>query len=68
MLLHCIRSSVKKQTASGKHYEHDNLNSTAMPDDIESLVAESCKMVLSTYGLFKYNAAEQVTLNPKSLT
>ncbi|XP_057529614.1 protein root UVB sensitive 6-like isoform X2 [Amaranthus tricolor] len=60
VLLHSIRSSVKKQTASGKHYEHDSLNSTAMPDDIDSLVAESCKMVLSTYGLFKYNAAEQV--------
>lgn len=60
VLLHSIQSSLKKQTASGKGYEHDSLDSLAMPVDIESLVADSCKMVSSTYGLFKYKTAEQV--------
>lgn len=61
VLNHSIRSSVKKKSASEKHHEHDSLGSIAMPVNIESLVAESCKMVSSTYGLFKYKAAEQVT-------
>ncbi|KMT07872.1 hypothetical protein BVRB_6g145690 [Beta vulgaris subsp. vulgaris] len=67
VLLHSIQSSLKKQTASGKGYEHDSLDSLAMPVDIESLVADSCKMVSSTYGLFKYKTAEQGWVMSESL-
>ena len=61
VLLHSIQSSVKNQISSGKHYEHDSLNSIAMPANIESRVADTCNMVSSTYGLFKYKPAELVT-------
>ncbi|KNA16637.1 hypothetical protein SOVF_086450 [Spinacia oleracea] len=67
VLNHSIRSSVKKKSASEKHHEHDSLGSIAMPVNIESLVAESCKMVSSTYGLFKYKAAEQGWVMSESL-
>ncbi|CAO2828614.1 unnamed protein product [Amaranthus hypochondriacus] len=66
VLLHSIQSSVKNQISSGKHYEHDS-NSIAMPANIESLVADTCNMVSSTYGLFKYKAAEQGWVMSESL-
>ncbi|KAL2939476.1 Protein root UVB sensitive 6 [Bienertia sinuspersici] len=65
VLNHFIRSLVKKQT--GMYYEHDNIDSIAMPPNIESLVAESCKLVSTTYSLFKYKAAEQGWVMSESL-
>ncbi|KAJ8445811.1 hypothetical protein Cgig2_027892 [Carnegiea gigantea] len=60
VLLHSIRSSLRKQAISRKH--DDTLSSIAVPVDIQSLVAESCMMVSTAYSLFKYKAAEQVIL------
>lgn len=39
-------------------------NSYSMPKvgDVEDQIAESCKIVSSSYGLFKHKAAEQVAV------
>lgn len=65
VLLHSIRSSLKKQAISRKH--NDTLSSIAVPVDIQSLVAESCMMVSTAYSLFKYKAAEQGWMMSESL-
>lgn len=66
ILLHAIRSSLKQQaTTSGK--DHESLNSIAMPVDIQGLVAESCMMVSTAYGIFKYKAAEKGWMMSESL-
>lgn len=51
MLLHFLHSSYMKDG-----------NSHSMPGagDLETQIAESCKIVSSSYGLFKCKAAEQV--------
>lgn len=63
VLLHSLRSSVKKQASLGKNEEIDTSNFTGTSTDIEAQVAESCKVVSATYGLFKDKAAQEVTFN-----
>lgn len=61
MLLHFIRSSNENQSFSRKHQEDVYLKSMPSTNDLEAHVAESCKMVSTSYALFKSKAAEQVS-------
>lgn len=69
VLLHFIRSSNEKQS-SGKNVVSDrsvldrSLSTHLMPTavDFEAQIAESCKIVSSSYELFKREAAEQVSM------
>ncbi|KAL9246097.1 hypothetical protein vseg_019675 [Gypsophila vaccaria] len=67
VLLHSIRSSLKKHAVSGKHNKYVNLETVPTFSDIEGVVAESCKTVSTTYGLFKYKATEQGWMMSESL-
>ncbi|KAH9627142.1 hypothetical protein KSS87_018382 [Heliosperma pusillum] len=67
VLLHSIRSSLKEHTVPGNHNKYVNLDIVPTFSDIEGVVAESCKMVSNTYGLFKYKATEQGWMMLESL-
>ncbi|GAB4847434.1 Protein root UVB sensitive 6 [Ancistrocladus abbreviatus] len=67
VLLHIIHSAMKNQYHPRKHYENDISDPVAAPVDIEAHVAESCKMVSTTYGVFKSKAAEQGWVMSESL-
>ncbi|KAK9678010.1 hypothetical protein RND81_11G181700 [Saponaria officinalis] len=67
VLLHSIRSSLKKHAGSENHNKYVNLDTVPTFSDIEGVVAESCKTVSSTYGLFKYKATEQGWMMSESL-
>ncbi|KAK9286852.1 hypothetical protein L1049_015258 [Liquidambar formosana] len=58
VLLHCIRSWNKNQSFSRKHQEHGS-NFMPTTTDLEAHIAESCKMVSISYGIFKSKAVEQ---------
>lgn len=60
MLLHFLHSSYRCQTVSSKHMKDGNSHSMPGAGDLETQIAESCKIVSSSYGLFKCKAAEQV--------
>ncbi|XP_010252307.1 PREDICTED: protein root UVB sensitive 6 [Nelumbo nucifera] len=68
VLLHFIRSSNERRSSLRSHGESDSLVSSlssstchSMPKniDLEAYIAESCKMVSTSFGLFKRKAAEQ---------
>lgn len=60
MLLHFVQSSNDDRSSAGKRREYDSSDFVSTPSDLEARIAESCKMVSSSYGIFKSNAAEQV--------
>lgn len=59
VLLHFLHSSYRCRTLASKHMKDGNLHSTPGAGDLEAQIAESCKIVSSSYGLFKRKAAEQ---------
>ncbi|KAF9587170.1 hypothetical protein IFM89_039610 [Coptis chinensis] len=68
VLLHFIRSSDKRDSSVSKHDGNDLLDfigslsthhSLPTTIDIEAHIAESCKIVSSSYGVFKKKASEQ---------
>ena len=61
MLLNFINSSNQSKVSSSKRGEDLNSNMHTIAD-LEACVADSCKMVANTYGLFKNNAKEQVPI------
>ncbi|XP_057977842.1 protein root UVB sensitive 6 isoform X2 [Malania oleifera] len=63
VLLHFIHSSNKNHTS--KDWESSNLMLTIT--DLEDHIAKSCKMVSTSYGLFKSKAAEQGWMMSESL-
>ncbi|KAJ7967927.1 protein root UVB sensitive 6-like [Quillaja saponaria] len=59
VLLHLINSS-NGGTASSQNWKEDgNLNLVPTVADLEARIAETCKMVAISYGLFKNKAREQ---------
>ncbi|KAB1208632.1 hypothetical protein CJ030_MR7G007718 [Morella rubra] len=60
VLLHFVQSSNDDRSSAGKQREYDSSDFVSTPSDLEARIAESCKMVSSSYGIFKSNAAEQV--------
>lgn len=58
MLLHFLQSSNESRSSSQKQREYDHPDIVAT--DLEARIAESCKMVSTSYGIFKSKAAEQV--------
>lgn len=67
VLLHFIRSSTGNQSFSRKHLEDDDSKLMPSTNDLEARIAESCKMVSTSYGLFKSKAAEQGWMMSESL-
>lgn len=63
MLLHFITSSNSAQPLSQRQQEYGHSDLMPMTKDLESHIAESCKMVATTYGIFKSEAAEQVIIS-----
>ncbi|GLU06057.1 hypothetical protein SLE2022_231210 [Rubroshorea leprosula] len=59
VLLHFITSSNSAQPLSQGQQEYGHSDLMPMSKDLESHIAESCKMVATTYGIFKSEAAEQ---------
>ncbi|KAF9623143.1 hypothetical protein IFM89_037724, partial [Coptis chinensis] len=71
VLLHFIRSSDKRDSSVSKHNRNGLLDfieslsthhSLPTTIDIEAHIAESCKIVSSSYGVFKKKASEQVLI------
>ncbi|KAF7842832.1 protein root UVB sensitive 6-like [Senna tora] len=60
VLLHFINSSNESKVSS--HKRRDNLNSSSVHSvaNLEAYIANSCKMVENSYGLFKSKAKEQL--------
>ncbi|XP_022724337.1 protein root UVB sensitive 6-like [Durio zibethinus] len=59
VLLHFIRSSNNSQSSSRSQQEHGHSNLMPTTADFEPHIADSCKMVSTSFGLFKNKAAEQ---------
>ncbi|KAK6263535.1 Root UVB sensitive family - like 6 [Theobroma cacao] len=59
VLLHFIHSSNNGQYSSRSQQEHDHSNLMPSTTDFAAHIADSCKMVSTSYGLFKSKAAEQ---------
>ncbi|XP_059447617.1 protein root UVB sensitive 6 [Corylus avellana] len=57
VLLHFMQSSNENRSSSQKQGEYDHPDIVAT--DLEARIAESCKMVSTSYGIFKSKAAEQ---------
>jgi hypothetical protein len=58
VLLHFMQSSNESRSSAQKHREYDHPDIVAT--DLEARISESCKMVSTSYGIFKSKAAEQV--------
>ena len=63
MLLHFIASSNGSETFPRKQQGYDSSSPMPSTADLAAHIAESCKMVSTSYGLFKSKAAEQVSRN-----
>lgn len=63
MLLHCINSSNGRQSLALKQQEYDNSNVMLTTADLEAHIGESCKMVSTSYGVFKNKTVDQVSIN-----
>lgn len=63
MLLHFIVSSNGSETFPSKQQGYDSSNLMPTTAELAAHIAESCKMVSTSYGLFKSKAAEQVSTN-----
>ncbi|XWS11577.1 hypothetical protein CRYUN_Cryun37aG0010300 [Craigia yunnanensis] len=63
VLLHFIHLSNNSQSSSRSQQEHGHSNLMPTTTDFEPHIADSCKMVSTSYGLFKNKAAEQVELD-----
>ncbi|KAJ6394972.1 hypothetical protein OIU77_024061 [Salix suchowensis] len=59
VLMHFIHSSNKNRSYPSKQQEHGHSNFILSAADLESHIAESCKMVSTLYDPFKSKAAEQ---------
>ncbi|OMO70223.1 hypothetical protein CCACVL1_19055 [Corchorus capsularis] len=59
VLLHFIQSSNSSRTSSRRQQEHGHSNLIPTTTDLEAYIADSCKMVSTSYGPFKDKAAEQ---------
>ncbi|PON82156.1 Root UVB sensitive family [Trema orientale] len=59
VLSYFINSSSGGRLTSQKQRKDGNLNTVPTPVDLEAHIAESCKIVSTSYGLFKHKAAEQ---------
>lgn len=60
MLLHFIKESNKSYFSAQKQSENGYSDVVSATTDLEAHVAESCKMVSASYGIFKSKAAEEV--------
>lgn len=60
MLLSFIKSSNENKVSSQKQREDLNSNVMLTVADLEACIADSCKVVANSYGLFKNKAKEQV--------
>lgn len=60
MLLHFMQSSKESQSSARKQREYDYPDIVPTATDLEARIAESCRMVSTSYGIFKSKAAEQV--------
>lgn len=63
MLLHFIVSSNGSESFPTKQQDYDSTHLMPSTADLAAHIAESCKMVSTSYGLFKSKAAEQVSRN-----
>lgn len=61
MLMHFIHSSNNNCSSPSKQQEYGHSNFILSAADLESHIAESCKMVSTLYAPFKSKAAEQVS-------
>ncbi|MED6208814.1 Protein root UVB sensitive 6 [Stylosanthes scabra] len=59
VLLNFINSSNESNVSSQRHGENVNSNTMHRVSDLASCIADSCKIVTNTYGLFKNKANEQ---------
>lgn len=60
VLLHFMHLSFDSQHLSQKEKTGGYLNFEPTAKDLEACIVESCKMVSTSYGIFKSKAAEQV--------
>jgi hypothetical protein len=60
VLLHFMQSSNESRSSAQKQREYDYPDIVSTATDLEARIAESCKMVSTSYGIFKSKAAEQV--------
>lgn len=60
VLLNFINSSNESKVSSWKQREDVNSNVMHSVSDLEACIADSCKIVANSYGLFKNKANEQV--------
>lgn len=60
MLLSFIKSSNESKVSSWKQGEDLNSNVMLTVADLEGCIADSCKIVTNSYGLFKNKTNEQV--------
>ncbi|XP_042506729.1 protein root UVB sensitive 6-like [Macadamia integrifolia] len=75
VLLHFIRSSNERRSSHSKHGAYDGPNFDGSPSthsvlitaDLEAQIAESCRVVSSSYVFFKRKAAEQGWVMSESL-
>ncbi|KAJ9687744.1 hypothetical protein PVL29_016280 [Vitis rotundifolia] len=63
MLLHFIVSSNGIESFPRKQQDYDSSHLMPSTADLAAHIAESCKMVSTSYGIFKSKAAEQVSRN-----
>lgn len=61
MLLHFINLSNESKFSSRKQRDNRSSNVVHLVADFEDNIANSCKMVANSYGLFKSKAKEQVS-------
>ncbi|XP_062177546.1 protein root UVB sensitive 6 [Alnus glutinosa] len=59
VLLHFMQSSNESRSSARKQREYDYPDIVSTATDLEARIAESCKMVSTSYGIFKSKAAEQ---------
>ena len=59
MLLNFVNSSNESKVSSQNQRENINSNVMQRVSDLASCIADSCKIVTNTYGLFKNKANEQ---------
>ncbi|XAR49294.1 hypothetical protein NMG60_11032450 [Bertholletia excelsa] len=67
VLLHIIRSSNQTQSLPRQHKENNHRVSVPSITELESHIAESCKIVSTLYGPFKMKATEQGWVMSESL-
>lgn len=60
MLLSFLNSASESKVSSGKRRKDLNSNVMHTVPDLEACIADSCKIVANSYGLFKNKANEQV--------